>query len=115
MFNIPPVADIGGPYAVDEGLALTLDASDSYDPDHDITLFEWDLDNDGEYDDVTGVTTTAVFGDDGNYIVRLKVTDSHGESDNDTATAYAKAIKSNQDKMLETYETHEKEILKRFV
>ena len=86
LFNIPPVADIGGPYTIDEGIALTLDASGSYDPDHDIELFEWDLDNDGEYDDGTGVTTTAVFDDDGDYIVRLMVTDSHGASDNDTTS-----------------------------
>jgi len=86
LFNIPPVADIGGPYIIDEGIALTLDASGSYDPDHDIELFEWDLDNDGEYDDGTGMTTTAVFDDDGDYIVRLMVTDSHGASDNDTTS-----------------------------
>jgi len=86
LSNKPPVADAGGPYTVDEGTSLTLDASGSSDPDDDIVLYEWDMDNDGEYDDATGVTATAVFNDDGTYTVGLNVTDSYGEYDTDTAT-----------------------------
>ncbi len=74
--NAPPVADAGGPYIVEEGDTVNFDASGSYDPDDDIISCEWDLDNDGEYDDATGVTTTSVFNDDGVYTVGLKVSDS---------------------------------------
>jgi len=76
--NLTPVADAGGPYTGDEGSAIILDASGSYDLDDVIVLYEWDLDNDAEYDDATGVATTAVFNDDGVYTVGLKVTDSYG-------------------------------------
>jgi PKD repeat protein len=83
--NQPPVADAGGLYAAYEGSDITLDASGSSDPDNNILLYEWDLDNDGEYDDVRGVTTDVSFDDDGVYTVGLKVIDEYGEFDTDTA------------------------------
>jgi PKD domain len=39
-----------------------------------ITLYEWDLDNDGAYDDATGQTTSRSFPTAGNYRVGLRVT-----------------------------------------
>ena len=49
---VNPDADAGGPYTVAEGGTLTLDAGASLGG----TVFEWDLDNDGQFDDATGVT-----------------------------------------------------------
>jgi len=46
----PPVADAGGPYVVDEGGSVQLNALDS-DDDVGITRYEWDFDSDGVYDD----------------------------------------------------------------
>jgi PKD repeat protein len=78
--NRPPVANAGGPYTADEGDRVTLDASRSADPDADgaIVRYEWDLDNDGAYDDATGATPTTVFEDQGIYLVGLRVTDDQG-------------------------------------
>lgn len=58
--NDPPIAVAGGPYRVTEGDLLHLDASDSSDVDDMSTdlVFAWDLDDDGEFDDASGVTTT---------------------------------------------------------
>jgi hypothetical protein len=82
----PPTAEADGPYEGNEGEPITLDASASYDPDNNIVLYEWDLDDDGEYDDATGITTDVVYGDNGTFTVGLRVTDDHGDSDTDTAS-----------------------------
>ena len=83
--NLPPTADAGGPYSGDEGSDIPLDASASTDPDLNIASYEWDLDNDGFYDDATGVSVMFNRTDDGVYTVGLLVTDDEGEFD--TATA----------------------------
>ena len=84
--NQPPLANAGGPYNINEGSTLTLDSTGSSDPDNNIILFEWDLDNDGLYDDATGVTTDIFFDDNGIYTIGLRVTDENNEVDSDTTT-----------------------------
>ncbi|MFA9416171.1 PKD domain-containing protein [Natrinema sp. HArc-T2] len=65
--------------------AVTLDASDSSDPDGTITSYEWDTDGDGYYDDYddadNGRTTRGTFESGGTYTVGLKVTDNGGKTD----------------------------------
>ncbi len=84
--NQPPVADAGGPYNVVWGATLTLDGSGSTDPDINIASYEWDLDNDGQYDDASGVTVTTSFNQSGAHTIGLRVIDEGGLSDTDTAT-----------------------------
>lgn len=84
--NNIPVADANGPYSGDEGSPISLDASGSYDPDGEIVLYEWDMDNDGEYDDALGEMVSAIFGDNGTFTVKLKVTDEDGASTEDETT-----------------------------
>ncbi len=82
-----PVADPNGPYESYVGVSVQLDGSGSYDPetsmfppDHPwyetIASYEWDLDNDGEFDDATGSMPTHTWTNEGIYTIRLKVTDS---------------------------------------
>ena len=88
--NHDPVADADGPYEACMGQEITLDGSGSYDPDEpvgdSIVSYEWDLDNDGDYDD--GVGVNPVFQRDiiDTYTVRLKVTDTLGATGTDWTT-----------------------------
>ena len=85
LCNETPVAEAGGPYVGDVGAPITLDASGSFDPDGEITLYEWDTDNDGEYDDGNGLTKEVTFDSSGTFTVGLRVTDDGGGTDTDTA------------------------------
>jgi PKD repeat protein len=85
--NSPPTADAGGPYAGTEGQSFNLDGSNSTDSDGTIVTYEWDLDNNGQYDDASGVSPNVTFTDDGTYPIGLKVTDNLGATDEATATA----------------------------
>ncbi len=55
--DLPLNAHAGGPYDVGEGSLVLLDASLSSDAGSPITSYAWDLDNDGAYDDASGITT----------------------------------------------------------
>jgi serine protease len=82
-----PDADAGGPYTTPEGTNVTVSGSGSTDPQGSALTYAWDLDNDGQYDDATGVTATfESVGQDGPYTIGLKVTDPAGASGTDTGT-----------------------------
>jgi hypothetical protein len=85
-FNQPPVADAGPNQTAYFNQVIALDASASYDPEADALTFEWDLDNDGAYDDASGITATTSFNQTGDHVIGLQVTDSGGLSDADTLT-----------------------------
>ena len=88
-----PTANAGGPYAINEGDSVSLDGSGSTD-DGSIVSYEWDLNNDNNYGDVTGATpsvswaTLQSFGitNDGSYPIGLRVTDDEVLTDTTTTT-----------------------------
>ena len=49
VFSLPPTADAGGPYTVDEGSSVTLSASGT-DPEGGALSYAWDLDNNGTFE-----------------------------------------------------------------
>ncbi|RJP61034.1 MAG: hypothetical protein C4541_02890 [Candidatus Auribacter fodinae] len=74
-----PVAHAGGPYSGSEGHAITFNASMSYDPDNSgILSYLWDMDNDGEFDDASGITPAYTWTGETTTIVRVQVTDNDG-------------------------------------
>ncbi|RRS34687.1 MAG: hypothetical protein OI74_04590 [Gammaproteobacteria bacterium (ex Lamellibrachia satsuma)] len=76
--NVGPTANAGGPYTINEGVGVTLDGSGSNDPDNGPSplSYAWDLDNDGQYDDATGVTVTLpIQPDNTSFTVGLQVSD----------------------------------------
>ena len=85
-----PAADPGGPYTVSVGGLLSLDGSGSQPSDGQIlTTWEWDLNNDGIFDDATGATPSAISYEDlqttygmtvGPNPIQLRVTDDSAKS-----------------------------------
>jgi PKD repeat protein len=92
-----PVADANGPYIFDEGSEIIFDGSGSSDADGTIVLYEWDLDDDGQYDDATGVTTSYTWFDDYSELVGLRVTDDNGLIDTDSATVTVNNVSPDVD------------------
>ncbi len=82
----PPEAEANGPYLGTEGTPVTFDGSGSSDLNGIITTYEWDLDDDGDYDDATGVAPSYTWGDEYSGTIGLKVTDDEGLSDTDSTT-----------------------------
>jgi hypothetical protein len=88
-----PVAEADGPYTIYPCWTVWLDGSGSYDPngalypdpDHpwhgELVSWEWDLDNDGEYDDANGEIVPWTSCELGVYVVGLRVTSSFGGTD----------------------------------
>jgi spore coat protein CotH len=84
--NFAPTADAGGPYSVTTVETISLSGSASGDTDGTIATYAWDLDNDGQYDDATGLAASFSSTTVGIFIVGLQVTDDDGETSVDTGT-----------------------------
>jgi CSLREA domain-containing protein len=85
--NQPPTVDMGGPYVIDEGSPLTLDASHTSDPDGDPLTYSWDINGDGVFGDATGVNPTltwaqlealGIINGPSSFTVQLQVNDGQG-------------------------------------
>ena len=81
--NTSPTPKAGGPYWVNEGGEITLDASATDDAEQDpATLaYAWDFDNDGDYDDADGMNpsfSAALIDGLSELTIGLRVTDSSG-------------------------------------
>ncbi len=73
--NVGPTVSLGPDLIVDEGITIPLSAN-AIDPSPvDVLTYEWDLDNDGEYDDETGQSVSWNAEDDGEYTISVRVTD----------------------------------------
>jgi PKD repeat protein len=87
VISIPPIstdltADAGGPYVVDEGSSVQLDATGSVDPDGSITAYSWAPA--GQLDDPTLAQPTYTGADDDVEVLTLTVTGSDLATDFDT-------------------------------
>ena len=82
--NLPPVAKFTeSAETVKTGETILFDASESDDPDGDITNYFWDF---GDGTNTTGVIAEHAYADDGSYAVTLTVTDDDEAIDTATST-----------------------------
>jgi hypothetical protein len=82
--NNRPHALAGGPYQICNGDGVTLNASDSFDFDGDQLAYAWDLNGDGQFDDLVGATvfySPPYIVDE--RLIGLRVTDSGGATSED--------------------------------
>lgn len=56
--NTNPTASANGPYTIDEGGTLNLNAAGSADADGDALTYSWDVNNDNVFGDATGASPT---------------------------------------------------------
>ena len=98
--NRPPVANPNGPYVGNEGSPIIFDGSGSFDPNEgdSIVLYEWDLDDDGVFEE-TCINPTKTWNDDYSGIVTLRVTDSHGATDTDSTTVTVNNVDPSVDSL----------------
>jgi len=84
--NNQPIADSGGPYTGYTNTSLTFDASGSIDNDEgdSIISYEWEF---GDGGSGSGQTHSHTYSTQGDYIVSLTVTDSHGSQGIETTYA----------------------------
>ena len=87
--NRPPIAHFDAtPREGYAPLSVTLDASQTYDPDEDALQFTWAFGN-GESAEGRSIDHTFY---EGEHVITLTVTDAHGASDTDTATIIARSV-----------------------
>ena len=91
--NRPPVPAFTAPAIVKPGATATFNASPSSDPDGSITLYEWDLDGNDDFETNTGTTPTVsrVYPTAGKVKIQLRVTDNS----NATATIAKELVVGN--------------------
>ncbi|TMQ59980.1 MAG: choice-of-anchor D domain-containing protein [Candidatus Eisenbacteria bacterium] len=88
--NRPPTANPGGPYSGVTGVAVSMDGSQSSDPDAGQTLtFSWNF---GDGASGSGPTPSHAYASPGNYIVGLTVTDNGSPQLSNTATTGASIV-----------------------
>ena len=81
----PPVADAGGPYSADLGVAVQFDGSASMDADGSIASYSWNF-GDGSANG-SGVGPVHIYTAAGNFTVVLTVTDDQGLTGSAQTTA----------------------------
>ena len=95
--NAPPSVDAGDDRITTEGDITTLHGT-ATDPDGVVTLYEWDLDGDGEVDWSNAITGEAQWTYEvaGNFTAKLRATDDGGAFTTDSVSVEVRARSPNQ-------------------
>lgn len=78
--NIKPEAEFKmTPQEGEVPLKVSFDAAKSKDPDGEITAYDWDFNDDGEFQEASGDKVAHTFEKAGTYTVKLRVTDNNNQ------------------------------------
>jgi PKD repeat protein len=86
--NQPPVANAGGSYSGQTGVAISFNGTGSSDPDGSITSYSWNF---GDNTTGFGASPNHTYNEAGTFTVNLQVTDNDGAVDTDSTTAVIEA------------------------
>jgi DNA/RNA endonuclease G (NUC1) len=85
----PPFAKLDGPYASDEGSTVAMSAAASFDPNGTVNSYAWNF---GDGIASTGPSLSHTYAQDGDYTVRLIVTDNDGLADTTTSAVHVSNV-----------------------
>lgn len=113
--NVGPAVELTGPASGDEGAALPFDCQ-ATDPGDDVLGYDWDLDGDGEFELIGGqARENARFGQEGNYVVRCRVTDGDGGLAQDSAAVVINNVRPTLELEAESPQNEGAEVVVRAV
>jgi hypothetical protein len=81
----PPFAKLDGPYTSDEGSQVAMSGASSFDPNGSVASYVWNF---GDGIESSGPSLSHTYSQDGDYTVRLIVTDNDGLVDTTMTTAH---------------------------
>ncbi|MEI7846526.1 MAG: PxKF domain-containing protein [Chloroflexota bacterium] len=90
-----PVVEAGMDQTVFAGQTISLSASASFDPGGSALTYAWDINQDGQYVDASGVAITTSINQPGTYVIGLRVANAGGLSDTDTLVVTVLAWRLN--------------------
>jgi DNA/RNA endonuclease G (NUC1) len=85
----PPFATLDGPYTSAEGSAVAMSAAASFDPNGTVASYAWNF---GGGIGSTGPSVSHTYAQDGDYTVRLIVTDNDGLADTTTSAVHVSNV-----------------------
>ena len=81
----PPFATLDGPYASNEGSAVAMSGAASFDPNGSVASYIWSF---GDGIESSGASLSHTYAQDGDYTVRLIVTDNDGLVDTTSSSVH---------------------------
>ena len=101
---LPVAAFTFSPNLPMEGVQITFDASGSIDSDGTIASYQWDFNNDGNFDNATGLQVSHSFPVSDSYPIGLRVIDNDGLSATTSITISVSVLDSDGDGMPNDWE-----------
>jgi DNA/RNA endonuclease G (NUC1) len=85
----PPFAKLDGPYTSSEGSAVAMSGASSFDPNGTVTSYVWNF---GDGIESSGSSLSHTYAQDGDYTLRLIVTDNDGLADTTTSAVHVSNV-----------------------